>query len=312
MYSARDTTRWAGHKTTQGRALWAGRGSAPGHRQVKADAACGAGEQADKGGARNALAKLREITMSLSQKLPHIQPRAPNILQIADQEFQRYPGLWKWDETALGVFRDMIVQSHAKCVPDLKAEVQHRKQGVTKMKQSVTGFKTDYDRVTQEGLIKWVLGKGYVLIQPTQEGEPWSFLAHRVEYVAVEIAIIRYGYVLTDWIEKIQDEHPSFRTAYAIGKPVVTGLVKIAGAGALAGSGLQHGEEAHLISDELEAAHLLGETMLRKTAIHKLDAAAMFAHAATRPGGEKPLPLETLFDENGLRVKLVKNTGQTR
>ena len=94
-----------------------------------------------------------------------------------------------------------------------------------------------------------------------------------------------------------------------IGKPVVQGLIKLAGAGASTALGHEAGEFGHLADHGLDAAHTATEAFAQKAARHKLYAAAMFAHAATRPGGEKSLPQRFLFDEESLRISMVDNSG---
>lgn len=164
----------------------------------------------------------------------------------------RYAYEKHWQEASLclndtyssQLFHQIIHKTQGGFCPQLKQEVQDRKGHLERARMLFRRgiFASDWDRISKDGIVSYIIGKVYVLLKRPEfkDTPPWNTLSREIDWVIVEEVFFRFGYVAPDFIEAKMRANPKLREALTVGVPLfyagLGAILKLGGAGAIHGS----------------------------------------------------------------------------
>jgi hypothetical protein len=162
----------------------------------------------------------------------------PALLQNELQAIHTDYATWKERLNGSRVFHQAIQLSKGKFSPALRKEVWERKGHIERFSQLMSGnkFASNYDQISGSAILSYRSGTAFVILHQTEFNDDllYALLPDRVKWVLVEMAVVRYGYAPSDFVNRQLRKHPRLRTAMAIAAPLAmlcgTASLKVGGA----------------------------------------------------------------------------------
>lgn len=215
--------------------------------------------------------------------------------------------------------------THGRCAPWLKQEVQAKKGKVETARRLVTALTTssDWDRITRKGIVQTICGRmlSLIPIEGTKglAGQKLGSVQKMVDYqkfaevaagdasarykVLIEVVMFRCGYQAPDLVEKAFRNHPTLRTAAQIGTPIVLKIVKgVASAGIGVGTDAAGGAGMSALGDALGGVDTVVGGLIDTVSSDAERISGAVGQAASGKGKVSTLPLASSQAAHGHRA----------